>query len=100
MPADYLMQATEPDCTLISHLPESQQHRLLSSDRRRRTVAGLTDRQTAVSVETLAPQVADGGFTGDIDRVVIDLHHVHLPMLADAGVVDYDPVARMVHPTD
>jgi hypothetical protein len=29
-------------------------------------------------------------------RVVVDLHHNHLPRLADAGVVDYDPRSKTI----
>lgn len=31
------------------------------------------------------------------ERILVDLHHVHLPYLVDAGVIDYDSVANTVY---
>jgi hypothetical protein len=32
----------------------------------------------------------------DVSVDVVDLHHNHLPRLADAGVVDYDPRSKTI----
>lgn len=71
--------------------------RVLSHVRRRYVLFYLRDRD-ATSLDELADVVA-GWTTADTDalttprrreRVLIDLDHVHLPMLADAGLVAYD----------
>lgn len=74
--------------------------RALANPRRRSVLAILTDRDDAVSVGALAAALAsresdgsNGGADGDreVDAVRIDLVHVHLPALADAGIIAYDP---------
>nr|WP_226482611.1 hypothetical protein [Natrinema amylolyticum] len=36
----------------------------------------------------------------DVKRVYLSLLHVHLPMLADANVIDYDPDRGVIEDTD
>lgn len=56
----------------------------------------LADCETPVELDELAAAVAtaaDGVLAAgveEIDRTAIRLHHVDLPKLADAGLVDYD----------
>lgn len=74
--------------------PDSIASVVLADPRRRRVVDALADLQPPVSLERLAAAVADrdsGETPAGPDDVVISLHHVHLPKLAAAGVVDYDP---------
>lgn len=88
----------------IAGLTESQRYRLLASGRRRTLLAVLADGSGPVGVEDLAPVVAEreddaAGTRGDGEQSVrIALHHVHLPMLDDAGLVDYDPESHQVDP--
>lgn len=52
-----------------------------------------------VSFETLADRVAQREPL-DRDRVASDLHHIHLPKLADLGVITYDVNSqRITHHT-
>jgi hypothetical protein len=77
--------------------------RLLRDPRRRTTLAYLLARREAVTLEELSAQVAGQGGTPSeqrVARVSIDLHHVHLPTLADAGIVRYDPESEVVEPLD
>ena len=73
-------------------------HRLLGNARRRRLLASLADRpEDTVPVDEIIDVVAAGerpdpGPATHRERVAIDLHHVHLPSLADHGVIDFDPV--------
>lgn len=99
MPVDRVMQPTETDHPTTAHLDESQRYRILASDRRRLALDALAERESPVSVEGLAVQIVDDDSEEEFDRVVVALHHVHLPMLADAGVVDYVPETRTVSPT-
>ena len=52
-----------------------------------------------VSTDELAEYVADRQTESDLhdpDRIATRLHHVSLPRLADAGVVEYDPRSTTV----
>ena len=70
----------------------------LLADRRRRQVLGYlrAHGDGAVSVDELAAAIADGtsssgeGHEDAVHRTAIELHHAHLPKLADADLVDYD----------
>lgn len=86
-----------------SKLSESDRHRLLASARRRLTLDVLAGTATAVDLEAVAAAVAtrdgiDPSEETEIERVAIELHHVHLPKMADLGVIDYDPEFRIVEP--
>ena len=76
---------------------------LLRDYRRRTAMAYLLARPNPVSLDELAVAIAS---TGDepseqrLARLSIDLHHVHLPKLADAGVVRYDPRSEVVEPLE
>ncbi|HKJ58395.1 MAG TPA: hypothetical protein VKA37_04135, partial [Halobacteriales archaeon] len=81
---------------------DSDRIRLLASNRRRVLLDVVEDRSTPVALETLAAAVgeAESG-AGEleretVDRIAITLHHNHLPRLADAGVLDYDPASNHV----
>ena len=73
---------------------------LLGNPRRRVVLAHLQRRaDETVDVDEVIDAVAarerpDPGPGTHRERVAIDLHHVHLPKLADAGVIEYDPMER------
>lgn len=83
-------------------LSRSDAYRLLSAQRRRLAIATLESRDVPVPLEDLATELArreaalDDVSPEPPERVAVDLHHCHLPMLADAGVVDYDSAAGRV----
>ncbi|NGM70872.1 hypothetical protein G6M89_18010 [Natronolimnobius sp. AArcel1] len=68
----------------------------LADERRRTMLAVLVDQIDTVSVDALARAVAQLETSTDdvtaetVDNVRVSLVHVHLPMLADAGLVEYD----------
>ncbi len=72
-------------------------YRLLGESRRRYLLYQLLD-EPCVTIDDLATQIVAwerGQSTDAVDeethqRVCISLVHVHLPMLADHGVVEYD----------
>lgn len=85
-------------------LTDDEYYRLLDSRRRRVLLSVLAERDDSVSVGELARRVAEAESEDDAFASVdatsdirIDLHHVHLPMLDDHGVVEYDWTARRVH---
>ncbi|WP_254763245.1 helix-turn-helix domain-containing protein [Natrinema marinum] len=51
-----------------------------------------------LSVDQLAAELTalDGGPLSNTDRAKIALHHSHLPAMADAGVLEYDPESGLV----
>lgn len=77
-------------------------HQLLASERRRLLLSQLmTHSDDPASVDDLVEGIIeheypDPGPETHRIRIEIDLHHVHLPKLADAGIVDYDPIAETV----
>ncbi|WP_449405221.1 DUF7344 domain-containing protein [Haloferax marinum] len=67
----------------------------------------LRDWGTPMNLDRLSNRVADGlsgnalGPTASTERkIAIQLHHTHLPLLDDAGVVSYDPNERTVTSID
>ena len=86
-------------------LTENEYHRLLWAERRRLTIDILEGVTDSVGLDELAAMVAeredsiDAADGNAIDNVAIDLHHTHLPLLADLGVLDYDPERHRIDPT-
>lgn len=70
---------------------------LLSDEQRRRVLSALGGVSTPADIETVARSLvtaqgeSDGAADDRIDHLEVALHHRHLPKLADAGLVDYDP---------
>ncbi|AGB38721.1 DUF7344 domain-containing protein [Natronococcus occultus] len=67
----------------------------LASDRRRTALSVLADAESALSRVALARAVADREADGEptpdaVDDCRIELHHVHLPKLAAAGLITSD----------
>lgn len=78
-------------------LPTDEWHRLLADGRRRDALRELADQELPVELSALAAAVAerrDGA--EDPAGVSVSLHHVHLPKLAQHGVVEYDPESNRV----
>lgn len=78
----------------------------LSAARRREVLRVVVDEQSPTSRVDLARTVARSE-TGEsdpdsavIDAVAVSLHHVHLPTLDDAGVLEYDPETDRVTYTE
>jgi hypothetical protein len=90
-PTGFLIDGTEAPA-----LEPSEQSRVLASDRRRVVLAVLAERSLPLGLEALADLVADreGESETDLRSVRIALHHVHLPLLSDVGVVSYDPETK------
>lgn len=86
---------------LTAPVDESKRHEILASERRRLVLQVIDDGPTTVSMDDLAEAVAarESPSSPDhdaIEHVRISLHHKHLPMLADAGVLEYDGETRQV----
>jgi hypothetical protein len=77
--------------------------KLLSHHRRRIVVQYLATQVGASPVSDVADQIAllEGEHTRDrYERICTSLVHVHLPMLADAGAIEYDHDREVVELRD
>jgi hypothetical protein len=82
-------------------LPLSERYRLLASEYRRLTISILAETSSPVELEDLVTEIATRKveiLSDDdaVERVTISLHHTHLPKLAKAGLLDYDPGSHLV----
>lgn len=83
---------------------ESLRHRLLASPQRRIAIDVLADRSDPIAVTDLAAAMVTRAEemaaepVGEERRTAVRLHHCHLPMLDEAGMVDYDPTGRRADP--
>lgn len=62
--------------------------------------AVLAARTQPCSLAALADELAATDVVDNADRAAIELHHTHLPALADAGLIDYDSDTQLVHEAD
>ena len=68
---------------------------------RRRLVLNVIAEETKpISLETLAKKIAmlerDNTDEDQYDLVALTLHHVHLPQLAEANIIEYDVVTHEI----
>ena len=90
------------DGRIAADLSRDERFELLAAERRRLALEVLSDRDAPLELDDLATAVAARQSDDDapeddvIERTTVSLHHVHLPRLADADVVDYDIAARRV----
>lgn len=100
-------EATTPDAAEVdadlSAVTTSERHRLLSTERRRLVLRIFDEKPLPMSLEALADTVAEHEATAGSPRVDtatsvrIALHHQHLPLMDDLGLVDYDADARRIN---
>lgn len=82
---------TTPDWNLI--------YRAMAEPVRRTALNSLVGAKTGVSALDLAAEICDDSDEEAVERVAVSLYHVHLPMLAEAGLVRYDDQETRVWPT-
>jgi DNA-binding transcriptional ArsR family regulator len=68
----------------------------LSHPRRRRILSTLRDSRGPRSLEDLGRSLVESGAFGDAEDAVVSLHHVHLPRLAEADLVEWDAESETV----
>ncbi len=78
-----------------------ERYRLLASQRRRLVLEHLAGRTDPVDLTALASAIASRERDLEvnderIERVAISLHHVHLPMLSQFGLLEYDAGATRI----
>ena len=78
-----------------ARLPPGQRHWVLASKRRRDTLDVLKEESQPLALPELAAAIARlERNTGQLDdetvrHLATELHHIHLPMMADCGIVSY-----------
>jgi len=87
--------STEEVLATNSHEATIDETLRVLADHERRYVCYYLDREGAMDVDTLARWVAASKTEGsptadDLTSTGVALRHVHLPTLADAGIVGYD----------
>ena len=92
----------EPKPTQID---ESEYHRLLSAERRRAALEVFDEWGGHYELEELAAAIASLEVDVEPDPAHVEeasvmLHHVHLPMLSDMGVVSYDEETNRIVPSE
>ncbi|MDS0282772.1 hypothetical protein NDI86_11605 [Halomicroarcula sp. S3CR25-11] len=83
----------------LSTITRSERHKLLSAERRRHVLDVFDAESLPIGLDALADGVGEreAADASDIATAVrVTLHHQHLPLLDDLGLVEYDPVARRV----
>lgn len=86
-------------------LTETERHRLLVAERRRAVLDVLAEWTPPVELDDLVEAIADCEDDAALPRselerrVAISLHHNHLPMMTDVGVVRYDPASNRIEST-
>lgn len=90
------------EATASTDLTKSEQHRVLADERRKVALEVLQEQESELTLDELATAVlaaeSDDISSGSTDSrdVAVSLHHVHLPILADLGVLDYDADSHRV----
>lgn len=92
------LSAAEPDPDTL--------HALLGDECRRSVLAVLRERGSAVALDDLADEVAARVHDSDLDavsdeareRLIVELHHRHVPKLEHARLLDYDTRTKTVIP--
>lgn len=104
------MSQTKPGSMAVSHrfqreidLTESERHRLFASAQRRLVLDVLEEQDGSIELEPLAEAVSrldeslDESDEKAVRQVKTELHHAHLPKMADFGVLDYDAASLQVY---
>lgn len=84
-------EAVESLCEVLSH---PKRRALLYALQGTETTTG--EEVVRTLVETDGYRSDGGGLLEEANRVEVALHHVHLPKMEAAGVIDYDPEARTI----
>lgn len=86
--------------------PEDDLYGALADPRRRCVVTTLSERNEPLSLTELAREVAaresNGETTPDgvLQRIRIDLYHVHAPKLAAADLIEFDHATNTIAPAE
>lgn len=90
----------------VSSTPElnaDDRHKLLETERRRMALRILATKNAPVGIhevaeEILATEQGPDPESDAVDRLARMLHHIDLPIMATANVLDYDSTTRRIDP--
>lgn len=79
-------------------------YEVLADKTRCAVITYLATVNSSVSLDALVDDVAVSLVSAGVDpqvreRIEIRLHHIHLPKMDNAGVIDYDPDEQLIEPT-
>lgn len=87
------MESTTPDWDSV--------YQAMTEPVRRAALESVLDGGTKVSVDDIAADICgDDADEKTVARTAASLYHVHLPVLADAGLVTYDHDSKYAQPTE
>lgn len=72
---------------------------VLADDQRRTVLSYFLERDRQAELRELASHVRSSESHRVNDGIAASLHHVHLPKLADAGLIQYDPDEKVATAT-
>lgn len=104
--ASYIQKALESRSAQLGELSPDRLFDVLADERRRHALASVVAGESPMSLSELAEAVAERvdssarDSAADRERILIELHHTHVPALADVGFVEYDRERREVRRTD
>lgn len=104
--APYVQEVVGTPSAQLGELSPDRLFDALADERRRYALASVVAGESPMSLSELAEAVAERDDSAardsevDRNRILIELHHTHVPALADAGFVDYDSERREVRRTD
>lgn len=87
------METTTPDWDRI--------YQAMAQPVRRAVVEAVLEGGKKASIDDIVAQLCDDDADEQtVTRVASSLHHVHLPVLAEVGLVTYDSTEKYAQPTD
>jgi|GEM_PF-1610536 len=93
-------EALEPPTDATSAAETDELFAVLSNANRRFVLAHLVQRETPPALDPLAGALAEWSDDLSLEDARIALHHVHLPKLQQAGLVEYDETVRLTDEAD
>lgn len=81
---------------------------ILGHSYRRHALAILADANNPITIRDVTNGIVSRDYTAqlqdvpsdDIMRVYLSLVHIHIPMLRDADLIEYDPTRELIEETD
>lgn len=94
----YTTAESGPEQAEAGELTDSERHRVLADERRRALLDVLAADPQPAGLGDVAGALAETApcSDADVEDLLVSLHHVHLPLLDDVGVLEYDPERRRV----
>jgi DNA-binding transcriptional ArsR family regulator len=92
-------EALEPATDAGATADTDELFAVLSSSKRRFVLSHLAQRETSPALDPLAGALAEWSDDLSHEDARIALHHVHLPKLRDAGLVEYDETVQLTDDT-